>query len=149
MSFLFLPRRPLLTPLSIGLGLFATPVFRRSNPVLLDSFASRPVEPLPPARVPVFKNGRVNPDAYRQLSTGSVLGLFGGVVFATFSRMLALLFGLLLFGVQLAASKGYHLPMGRMQRYIKGVDIRSALHDNIAFKLSFGFTFMLAAFARF
>ncbi len=28
------------------------------------------------------------------------VGLLGGVVFATFSRMLALLFGLLLFGVQ-------------------------------------------------
>jgi hypothetical protein len=57
--------------------------------------------------------------------------------------------GLTARGMQLAASKGYHLPMGRIQRYIKGVDIRSALHDNIAFKLSFGLTFMLAAFARF
>lgn len=48
--------------------------------------------------------------------------------------------------VQFAASKGYYLPTQRLQRSLKGFDIRAALHDNMAFKLSFGLTFMLAAF---
>ena len=46
--------------------------------------------------------------------------------------------------------KGYNiLPTARMQRYIKGIDLRSAIEDNVAFKLSLGVTFMLATFAEF
>lgn len=29
------------------------------------------------ARVPVFKNGRPNPQAYRQISAGSIVGMYG------------------------------------------------------------------------
>lgn len=41
------------------------------------------------------------------------------------------------------------MPTDRIQRYVKGIDIRSVILDNAAFKLSFGLTFMLAAFAEF
>lgn len=78
------------------------------------------------AKVPVFKDGRPNPRAYKQLSAGSILGallrplsdggnlmmrhgeltvwctigLLGGVAVSSFSKTLALLFGMLVFGVQ-------------------------------------------------
>lgn len=103
------------------------------------------------AKVPVFKDGRPNPRAYRQISAGSIfgrwslcldmcvgwgggekvggsrggdgarnasgeeevrmalwlfanalvtIGLLGGVAVSTFSKTLAMLFGLLVFGVQ-------------------------------------------------
>ena len=78
------------------------------------------------AKVPVFKNGGLNPRAYGQISSGSVvgmlgvifgeggmeallgdaanvlvtIGLLGGVAVSTFSKTLAMLFGLLVFGVQ-------------------------------------------------
>lgn len=75
---LLLPRRPLLAPLSLSLGLgLGLTLFQRPTPLLLDSFSS---SSLPPARVPVFKDGRVNPDAYGQISTGSILGMCLSVV---------------------------------------------------------------------
>ena len=78
------------------------------------------------AKVPVVRDGKPNPAAYRQVSAGSilgecrsvltrgeislasshladnyrVLGLFGGVALSTFSKTFAFLFGLLVFGVQ-------------------------------------------------
>jgi len=36
-----------------------------------------------------------------------------------------------------------------MQRYAKGVNLRSAIYDNAAFKISFGLMFALTAFAEF
>lgn len=90
---------------------------------------------------------------------------------STFSKTLAFLFGLFVFGVQVrhssphhrcepqltrfpccpkfAATRGYNIiPTSRLQKYVKSIDLRSALEDNVAFKLSFGATFMLAAFAE-
>ena len=83
-----------------------------------------------------------------------------------FSRTLAFLFGLVVCGAQVrlssrlvrkeadvqkyAASKGYNvLPTDRVQSYVKGINLRSAVEDNVAFKMSFGTSFMLAAFASF
>ena len=52
--------------------------------------------------------------------------------------------------LQFAARKGYNIiPAERMQRYVKGVNLRSAIHDNVVFKISFGLTFALAAFGEF
>ena len=99
-------------------------------------------------------------------------GLVGGLAVSTFSKTLAFFFGLIVFGAQVrstlfcecstmaqanvdcsylkyAASKGYNIiPTTKFQRYIKGIDLRSAIEDNVAFKLSFGATFMLASFAE-
>ncbi|GME29058.1 uncharacterized protein LTHEOB_269 [Neofusicoccum parvum] len=51
---------------------------------------------------------------------------------------------------QFLESRGIHIvPYNRIQKYFKGIDVRSALQDNVAFKLSLGTTFTLAAFAEF
>lgn len=48
------------------------------------------------------------------------------------------------------ASRGYNIvPTSRIQKYVKGIDLRSAIEDNAAFKLSFGTTFALASLAEF
>ena len=41
------------------------------------------------------------------------------------------------------------IPVDRMQRYVKGVNLRSAINDNAAFKISFGLMFALTAFGEF
>jgi len=144
-------RRPLLTTLTVGLGGFAfigvqsmTTQIRR--PLLCDSYASYSRD----TKVPVVKQGRVNPAAFRQISTGSILGLAGGLAVSTFSKSLAFLIGLFVLAVQTAAYKGYNIvPTTRLQKYVKSIDLRSAVQDNVAFKFSFGTTFLLAAFADF
>ena len=56
----------------------------------------------------------------------------------------------LLIFAQYLASQGYNvIPTTRMQRYVKGIDLRSAVEDNVAFKLSFGLSFALASFGSF
>ena len=51
---------------------------------------------------------------------------------------------------QYMASKGINvIPTARLQQYVKGIDLRSAIEDNAAFKLSFGTTFALASLAEF
>ncbi|KAK0940442.1 hypothetical protein LTR48_004019 [Friedmanniomyces endolithicus] len=103
------------------------------------------------ARTPVTKgDGTLNPNAIRQLSLGSILGLVGGLGISLFSKPLALLIGLLVVGVQTAEYYGIRLiPYSKLQSYVKGVDLRSAVQDNVAFKLSFGTLFALSAFAEF
>ncbi|KAL1615565.1 hypothetical protein SLS56_011772 [Neofusicoccum ribis] len=77
-------------------------------------------------------------------------GLIGGLAVSTFSKPLALLVGLIILGTQFLESRGIHIvPYNRIQKYFKGIDVRSALQDNVAFKLSLGTTFTLAAFAEF
>ena len=41
------------------------------------------------------------------------------------------------------------MPVERVQRYVQGIDVRSAIRDNVAFKISFGLMFALAAFGEF
>ena len=51
---------------------------------------------------------------------------------------------------QYAARKGYNIiPVDRLQRYVSGVNLRSAINDNVAFKISFGLMFALSAFGEF
>jgi hypothetical protein len=40
------------------------------------------------------------------------------------------------------------LPLRRLQKYVKGVDLERAVRDNVAFKISFGASMALAAFAQ-
>ena len=50
---------------------------------------------------------------------------------------------------QYAARKGYNfIPVNRVQKYVRGVDLRSAINDNVAFKISFGLMFALTAFGE-
>jgi hypothetical protein len=45
---------------------------------------------------------------------------------------------------------GIHpIPYNRIQRYFQNTGLKSALQDDVAFKLSFGIMFALAGFASF
>ena len=85
MATLLLLRRPLLAPFSLGLGIssaFATHAYytqvRRpmlcesASPIASDVFHTYTRD----AKVPVVKHGRPNPAAYKQISSGSVLGMW-------------------------------------------------------------------------
>jgi len=146
--------RPLVRPqvLGIGLGLsLATFKLSMQRPMRLDSAPILSNDSYKRnAQTPVVRNGQLNPGAVRQISTGSIIGLCAGLAVSVFSRSLALLIGLLVVGVQWAASYGINvLPYGKLQRYVTSIDLRSAVQDNVAFKISFGTTFALAAFMHF
>lgn len=52
--------------------------------------------------------------------------------------------------IQYAARRGYNfIPVERLQRYFKNINVRSAINDNVAFKISFGLMFALTAFGEF
>lgn len=51
---------------------------------------------------------------------------------------------------QAIESRGIHIiPYNFLQRRFKSTNVQSLIRDNVAFKLSFGLTFALAAFAEF
>ncbi|KAL3425765.1 FUN14 family protein [Phlyctema vagabunda] len=148
--------RPLFRPaLGLGLGLSITTFqLTRQQPMWMDAGGSASLLSTDSyrrnAQTPVVTKGRLNPKAVRQISSGSIIGLCAGLAVSTFSKSLALLLGLLVVGVQVAASYGINLlPYNRMQKYVTSIDLRSAVQDNVAFKLSFGSTFALAAFMHF
>jgi uncharacterized membrane protein (Fun14 family) len=86
----------------------------------------------------------------KQISLGSVLGLVAGVGLRAFSRILVVVIGMGVVFIEWAASKGYNiLPLHRIQKYVKNVDVRHAVSQHRPFKLSFGATMALAAFAQF
>ncbi|KAK7190123.1 uncharacterized protein CC84DRAFT_1164107 [Paraphaeosphaeria sporulosa] len=103
------------------------------------------------AQTPVIKtSGAPNPRALRQVSMGSILGVLAGLGVSVFSKPLAILIGLGVICIQLLESRGIHLvPYSFLQRRLKETNVRSLIQDNAAFKLSFGATFALAAFAEF
>ena len=83
MTILVLLRRPGFAPLSFGLGITTTfaaysrtasrPLRCDASPMIRDvpdTFRSYSEE----AKVPIFRNGRPNPAAYKQLSVGSICG---------------------------------------------------------------------------
>ena len=115
MAFLLRSSRPLFNPFSLSLGLgtalLASQSIFRSRLAYCEAAGATPLttasESLKSysrdAKVPIFRDGRPNPAAYRQLSAGSIMGLVGGVAVSMFSKTLALLFGLAIFGVQVSS----------------------------------------------
>ncbi|PVI02737.1 hypothetical protein DM02DRAFT_612712 [Periconia macrospinosa] len=103
------------------------------------------------AQTPLIKtSGAPNPRAIRQISMGSILGVLMGLGVSVFSKPLAILLGLGIVCVQFLESRGIHIiPYSYLQRRFKQTNVRSLVQDNVAFKLSFGATFALAAFAEF
>ncbi|EXJ83709.1 hypothetical protein A1O1_07333 [Capronia coronata CBS 617.96] len=103
------------------------------------------------AKTPLTKDGKtLNPAAVKQISLGAILGLGAGVLLSAFSRSLTLVLGLGIVVWQYAARKGYNfIPVDRLQRNVKNVNLRSAINDNVAFKISFGLMFALSAFGEF
>ncbi|OJJ95305.1 hypothetical protein ASPACDRAFT_82145 [Aspergillus aculeatus ATCC 16872] len=109
---------------------------------------------IPSSDPTLLKQGRTGPiltaSNMRQVSLGSVLGLVVGVGLRAFSRVLVVLIGMGIVAVEWAAAKGYNiLPINTVQKYVKRVDLQGAVSKHIPFKLSFGVTMGLAAFAQF
>lgn len=85
MASFLLPRSRPLFSLTLGLGLsslyFTQDIYRR-RPLLCEASGASPTATVADsfktytrdAKVPVFKDGRPNPQAYRQISTGSIVG---------------------------------------------------------------------------
>ncbi|KAF2219767.1 hypothetical protein BDZ85DRAFT_40935 [Elsinoe ampelina] len=158
MAFLF-ARRPMMLGIS-ALGassILLSPMLHRRT-LLLDSSPSSVSakdwsysQYQKDAKVPIFgQGGGLNPRAIRQISAGSILGVFAGMAVSTFSKSLTLIIGLLILGVQMLESRGIHIvPYKRIQGYVTNIDLRSLVQDNAAFKLSFGATFALIGFADF
>ncbi|KIV91518.1 hypothetical protein PV10_06050 [Exophiala mesophila] len=152
-------RRPLL--FAIGLSAGAAPFVVGRPLARLDTSPSSPADAAPfssssythsrDAKTPLTKDGKtLNPAAVKQISLGAILGLGAGLVLSAFSTSLTLLLGLGIVIWQYAARKGYNfIPVDRLQRYVKGVNLRSAINDNVAFKISFGLMFALSAFGEF
>ncbi|KAM3417881.1 hypothetical protein BST61_g6101 [Cercospora zeina] len=94
--------------------------------------------------------GRWNARNIRQLSAGSIIGLATGLLLSTFSKSLVLVVGLLVAGVQSAESYlGLRLvPYQTLGKFVHHVDLKSAVRENVAFKISFGVMFALSAFAE-
>ncbi|KAF7156031.1 hypothetical protein CNMCM5623_009173 [Aspergillus felis] len=96
------------------------------------------------------ESGILTASNMRQVSLGSVLGLVVGVGLRAFSRVLVVLLGMGIVVIEWAAAKGYNiLPVRTIQKYVKSVDVQKAVTQHMPFKLSFGATMALAAFAQF
>ncbi|KAF2868409.1 hypothetical protein BDV95DRAFT_609893 [Massariosphaeria phaeospora] len=147
-------RRSLLlsTPLAL-----ATPfaMHRYQRPILCD--APDPLTKITSdlssayAQAPTLKTSGAapSPKVVRQISMGSILGVFGGLGVSVFSKPLAVLIGLGVVLVQLLESRGIHIvPYSFLQRRFKQTNFTSLIQKNVALKLSFGATFALAAFAE-
>jgi hypothetical protein len=85
------------------------------------------------------------------LTTSPLTGLLSGLTISLFSKPLALLLGLAFLGLHTAEKQlGISIiPYNTIQKYVKGVDLRSAVQDNAALKVSFGVMFALSGFASF
>ncbi|KAJ5191217.1 uncharacterized protein N7498_010202 [Penicillium cinerascens] len=167
---------PLLSPLRLGLGLgigistatlhpfspfratpiqcqYTAPYYRPESPANAETgWAVGPNDPL------LQKQGHsgqarasfLTPGNMKQVSLGSVLGLVAGVGLRAFSRVLVVVIGMSVVLIEWAASKGYNiLPLHRIQKYFKSVDVRRAVSEHRPFKMSFGAMMALAAFAQF
>ncbi|KAL4935683.1 hypothetical protein BDV06DRAFT_217247 [Aspergillus oleicola] len=160
-GFLTLSRTTAMIGLGLGVGasmsLLPTSPFRAS-PMRCD-FAAGPTgsswmtsSQSPPLgkSLQTRESGIMTASNMRQVSMGSVLGLVVGVGLRAFSRVLVVLLGLGFVAVEWAASKGYNiLPVHRLQKYVKSFDLDKVVSENKPFKITFGATMALAAFAQF
>ncbi|KIV76900.1 hypothetical protein PV11_08750 [Exophiala sideris] len=144
--------RPMLVAFGLSLSL---PFFQSRSVIRLDTsptaeFSTTSYTHSRDAKKPVLKEGKLNPAAVKQISFGAILGLGAGLLLSAFSRSLTLLIGLGIVVSQYAARKGYNfIPVDRLQRTFKNINLRSAINDNLAFKFSFGLMFALSAFGEF
>ncbi|KAJ5836598.1 hypothetical protein N7447_002624 [Penicillium robsamsonii] len=113
-------------------------------------WAINPAKSVGQKESPRGRNGLLNAETMRQVSLGSVLGLVAGVGLRAFSKALVVILGMGVVLIEYAASKGYNiLPINRIQKYVKRVDLRRAMTEKRPFKMSFGAVMAMAAFANF
>ncbi|KAH8147459.1 uncharacterized protein LAJ45_08616 [Morchella importuna] len=87
-----------------------------------------------------------SPMLYRQVSTGSFLGLVAGFAVGKFSKSIGLVLGSLLLLIEFLASRGLHVvPYSWLQKLTNKVDVKGLVTKNMAFKASFGASFAIAA----
>ncbi|KAJ5794827.1 hypothetical protein N7457_001426 [Penicillium paradoxum] len=111
---------------------------------------AHPSESVGQQQVRSKRTGMLNAETMRQVSLGSVLGLVAGVGLRAFSKALVVILGMGVVFIEYAASKGYNiLPINRIQKYVKRVDLRRAMSEHRTFKMSFGTMMAMAAFANF
>ncbi|PWY75178.1 hypothetical protein BO70DRAFT_103482 [Aspergillus heteromorphus CBS 117.55] len=152
--------------LGLGLGLTTLTLTPKLRSPLQCQYSAGPPDPTwtvngsPTSSDPILRkqgtrtsttsSGLLTASNMQQISLGSVLGLVVGVGLRAFSRTLVVLLGLGIVVVEWAASKGYNLlPLDKVQKYVKGVDVQKAVSHRVPFKISFGVTMGLAAFAQF
>ncbi|KAG0138370.1 hypothetical protein HOY82DRAFT_223940 [Tuber indicum] len=88
-----------------------------------------------------------SPLIYRQVASGSFIGLAAGLAICRFSKSIALIFGSLLLLVEFLAMKGFHvIPYKRLSRWTKNIDLKDLITRNMAFKVSFGAAFALSSY---
>ncbi|KAJ5197038.1 hypothetical protein N7449_007517 [Penicillium cf. viridicatum] len=113
-------------------------------------WAVNPAESVGQKQVRPRRTGLLNAETMRQVSLGSVLGLVAGVGLRAFSKALVVILGMGVVFIEFAASKGYNiLPISRIQKYVKRVDLHRAMSEKRPFKMSFGAMMAMAAFANF
>ena len=88
MASLLLPcRRPILSLVGVGLtSIYSSKAIYRQVPLRCDAPGATPMTTVSEslktysedAKVPIIKDGRLNPDAYKQISAGSMLGTLLG-----------------------------------------------------------------------
>lgn len=133
--------------LSIGHHTFTS----RRRPLRFD--AHRPASnAVPPALRQEIdsEDGFINPEVLGQISAGSFSGFLTGLLVSVFSRTLVLLLGITIVTFQVAAKYGIDLVhQFRLKERAQSSRILSALRHKTPFKLSFGVSFALSAFAHF
>ncbi|KAL7275687.1 hypothetical protein RUND412_001359 [Rhizina undulata] len=103
-------------------------------------------EPEPTVEKEVKTRTGFSPALYRQILSGSFMGLAAGLAVSGFSKTLRLVLGSLLFLVEFLAARGWHvIPYNRLQRWAGKVDVRGLVMRNVAFKFSFKASFAAAA----
>ncbi|KAF8543552.1 hypothetical protein BDD12DRAFT_725883 [Trichophaea hybrida] len=87
-----------------------------------------------------------NPTVYRQVSTGSFVGLAVSLCVSRFGKSLCLILGALMLLVETLARQGIDvLPAGKIKRWAEEVDVRGLILKNTPFKISFGAAFIMAS----
>lgn len=101
-------------------------------------------------RPPPGYNLPLNPKFAAQVAKGSFAGFVAGLLVSMFSQTLVFFLGLAFTFQTLAAKLGIDLAHYlKLKERVTSSKILAALAENTAFKLSFGTSFMLAAFAHF
>ncbi|KAA8908146.1 hypothetical protein FN846DRAFT_946132 [Sphaerosporella brunnea] len=104
-----------------------------------------PWRKLPMAPPPRNRNG-YDPTVYRQISTGSFVGVALGLCVARFGKSIAIVLGGILLIIEALARQGINLlPNGRITQWVQEVDLMKMVQKNTAFKVSFGAAFILTA----
>lgn len=134
-----------LVPLTLGLSGTAM-LMSRQAPIRLEALPIATRE----QHSQVIGADRIDAAVIKQVSGGSISGLVTGLLVSVFSKTLVLLAGISLVVIQVASRYGIDLVGSlRLREKAKTSKVIEALLEDTPFKLAFGITFALSAFASF